>query len=209
MKRNNKDVNINKLYGISEFVLFATSYIPLFLLIIFKQISRNSEFLHWGGWSKKTMFIFFEKFGFSSLLIILSIFSLWGCKLLFSNLKKNIDNGENIILKDIKNRNGESIGYIATYIIPFVFQNFNSYYEIFAFLFLMVIIYRIYVNSNLLLINPILSFKYSIFEIEYEEQNGRSRSGLIIIHNKYLKEDTIIKIYPIGYKLFFAEPRGH
>lgn len=207
MKRKNKDINTNKLYGIAEFVLFATSYIPLFLLIVFKQISENSEFLHWGGWSKETRLVFYEKFGFSFLLIFLSIFSLWGCKLLFSNFKKNIDNGENITLKDVRNRNGESIGYIATYIIPFIFQSFNSYYEIFAFFFLMIIIYRIYVNSNLLLINPILSFRYSIFEIQYEEQNGKSRNGLIIIQNKFIEEDTMIKIYPIGHKLFFAENR--
>ena len=207
MNRKNKDINTNKLYGIAEFVLFVTSYTPLFLLIVFKQISENSEFLHWGGWSKETIFVFFEKFGLSFLLIILSIFSLWGCKLLFSNFKKNIDNGVNVTLKDVRNRNSETIGYIATYIIPFIFQSFDSYYEIFAFLFLMIIIYRIYVNSNLLLINPILSFKYSIFEIEYEEQNGKNRNGLIIIQNKYVKEDTMIKIYPIGYKLFFAENR--
>ncbi len=207
MMRKHKDNNTNELYGIAEFVLFVTSYIPLFLLIVFKQISGNSDYLQWGGLGKKSILIFCEKFGFTFLLVFISIFSLWGCKILFSNFKKNIDNGENITLKDVRNRNSESIGYIATYIIPFIFQSFGSYYEIFAFFFLMIIIYRIYVNSNLLLINPILSFKYSIFEIEYEEQNGKNRNGLIIIQNKFIKEDTMIKIYPIGYKLFFAEDR--
>lgn len=126
---------------------------------------------------------------------------------LFSNFQKNINNGEIVILTDVRNRNSESIGYIATYIIPFIFQCFNTRYEIFAFTFLMIIIYRIYVNSNLLLINPILSFKYSIFEIEYIEQRGKKRNGLIIIEDKYILEDTMINIYPIGYKLFFAKNR--
>ncbi|MPN59092.1 hypothetical protein SDC9_206810 [bioreactor metagenome] len=68
----------------------------------------------------------------------------------------------------------------------------------------MIIIYRIYINSNLLLINPILSFRYSLFEIEYKTQNNTAKSGLIIIKNKYLEEDTVIKIYEIGFKLHYA-----
>lgn len=204
MRQSNQ---INSLYGIAEFVLFITSYIPLFILIVLKQVSENIIYLNWVGLSSESISVFFEKFGFSFSLILISVFSLIGCKLLFSNFRKNINNGENVILTDVRNRNSESIGYIATYIIPFIFQSFNTWYEIFAFTFLMVIIYRIYVNSNLLLINPVLSFRYSIFEIEYEVQGGKKKNGLIIIRNKYIMEDTLICIYPIGYKLFFAQNR--
>lgn len=206
MGQNNQ---INRLYGIAEFVLFTTSYIPLFVLLVFKQISENVAYFNWGGLNKDSFELFFDKFGFSFFLIVISFFSLVGSKLLFSNFEKNINNGNVVILTDVRNRNSESIGYIATYIIPFIFQSFNTWYEIFAFIFLMIIIYRIYVNSNLLLINPILSFKYSIFEIEYEEQNGKRRSGLIIIKDKHIIEDAIVNIYPIGYKLFFAKSREY
>ncbi|PTD15046.1 hypothetical protein [Flavobacterium columnare] len=199
--------NHRKLYGISEFVLFITSYIPLFILILFKQFSENLQYLNWGGLEKKQIEVFITKFGFSTFLIAISLFSSIGCFLLFSNFNKNINNGENVILIDVKNRNSESIGYIATYIIPFIFQSFNNLYEIFAFLFLMLIIYRIYINSNLLLINPILSFVYSIYEVEYQEQNGKKRNGLIIIKDKHIDEETMITIYSIGHKLFFAKNR--
>lgn len=198
---------INNLYGIAEFVLFITSYIPLFILIVLKQVSENINFAAWGGFNKEAIGIFFHKFGFSFSLIVISVFSLVGCTLLFYNFNKDIDNGENVILKEVQNRNSESIGYIATYILPFIFQSFSTWYEILAFIFLMAIIYRIYVNSNLLLINPILSFRYSIFEIDYEEQSGKKRHGLIIIRDKCVTEDMIIKIYPIRYKLFFAKNR--
>lgn len=206
MSQNNQ---INRLYGIAEFVLFTTSYIPLFVLLVLKQISENVAYFNWGGLNKDSFELFFDKFGFSFFLILISFFSLVGCKLLFSNFEKNINNGNVVTLTDVRNRNSESIGYIATYIIPFIFQSFNTWYEISAFIFLMIIIYRIYVNSNLLLINPVLSFKYSIFEIEYEEQNGKRRSGLIIINDKHIIEDAIVNIYPIGYKLFFAKNREY
>jgi len=197
----------SKLYGISEFVLFITSYIPLFILIISKQISVNFKYLNWGGLRKEYIYIFITKFGFSSFLITISVFGTVGCFLLFSNFNKNINNGENVTLIDVKNKNNESIGYIATYIMPFIFQSFSEISEIFSFLFLMLVIYRIYINSNLLLINPILSFIYSIYEVEYEEQNGKKRNGLIIIKDKLIEEETIITIYSIGHKLFFAKNR--
>ena len=123
---------------------------------------------------------------------------------MFSNLKETAKNGNHVLIKNISNRNSESVGYIATYIIPFMFQGFSTTYEIFAIFFLLVIIYRIYINSNLLLINPILGFKYSISEIAYEEQNGKQKNGLIIIENYQIDEDSTIKIYPVGFKLFYA-----
>ncbi len=113
---------INRLYRIAELVLFITSYTPLFILIVLKQISENVTYLNWGGINRESINLFIEKFGFSFSLITISIFSLIGCRFLFSNFQKNINNGEIVILTDVRNRNSESIGYIATYIIP-LFSN--------------------------------------------------------------------------------------
>lgn len=66
------------------------------------------------------------------------------------------------------------------------------------------IIYRIYINSSLVLINPILSFRYAIYEIDYIE-NQRSRNGIVISKEKYLQEDEIIKIYAIGHKMYYSK----
>jgi len=199
-----KQTNINQLHRVAQFVLFVTSYIPLFLLICLKQIYGNNEFLYWGGLNFESVSIYLEKFGLSTFLIILSLLGLFGCSRLFKNLEKDSKNGENVTINEINNRNSESIGYIATYIVPFLFQNFNNWYDITAFVFLMIIIYRIYINSNLLIINPLLSFKYSIFELEYKTSSEKKKKGLIITKEKVLEEDAIIKIYPIGHKLFFA-----
>lgn len=55
----------------------------------------------------------------------------------------------------------------------------------------------------MLLINPLLNCFYSIYEIQYNE-NNKTKTGLIIYENKYLYDDSQIKIYEIGYKLYFA-----
>ncbi len=198
------DKQINNLRGVAQFVLFSTSYLPLFLLIIFKQLSENYTYLNWGGITFGSFAICLHYFGLSILSALISIIGLIGYKWTFQNLKKVSVNGENVVIQKIDNKNSESIGYIATYILPFLFQSFNNWYEIFAFIFLMTIIYRIYIHSNLILVNPILSFKFSLFEVEFIQQNGKIRNGLIIIENQNVSEDDMIKIYEIGFKLFYA-----
>ena len=201
----NKVLRVNNLKATAQFVLFVTSYFPLFILVIVRQIYGNHNFIHFGGFNFEAIMVFLQKFGLSTILLSISLFGLFGCSLIFKNLEKDATNGNNVTILNVSNKNSESIGYIATYIIPFLFQNFSDWYELFAFAFVMFVIYRIYINSNLILINPVLSFKYSIFEIEYKLQNGKTKNGLVISNNKYLEEDTIIKIYEIGFKLFYCK----
>lgn len=195
---------VNNLRKEAKFVLFATSYLPLFVLISLRQFSENYSYLHWGGFNFDAIIFCMQRFGLSIILIIISVIGILGCKFLFKNLKLLSPNGDNVTVCKIDNKNSESIGYIATYIVPFLFQSFNGWYELVALLFLLLIIYRIYINSNLILINPILSFKYSLFEIEYQQQSGKIKNGLIITRDKLLEEDGIIKIYEIGFKLFYG-----
>lgn len=191
-----------ELYGVAKFALFATSYAPLFVLVIIKQVHDNWNFLHYGGWNIESVTCFFSKFFISTLLLFILLFGFIGCYILFSNLKKK--RGDSVVVTEVNNKNSESIGYIATYIIPFVFQSFNSIYEVFSILCILAIIYNIYVNSNMLLINPFLNiFHYSIFEIQYKYKE-KTKSGLVIVHNSLIEEETTIKIYQIGFKLYYA-----
>lgn len=193
----------NNLHGLAQFALFVTSYLPLFFLIAVRQVSENYNYLHWAGFSLISFKTFFLKFGLTLVLTTCSIIGWVGYKITIGNIERVAQNGFPITVTDVKNKNSEAIGYIATYIIPFLFQSFNGWYECFSVLLLMYIIYRIYINSSLLLINPLLSIKFAIYEIEYQE-NSKTKNGLIISRDKYLQEDTEIKLYEIGHKLYFA-----
>ena len=203
MNRATNRRRVNSLHRVAQFALFVSSYFPLFLLIIVRQISENYEYLTWGGLSWEGVKIFAAKFLLSAALGLLSTIGLLGCYFTLKNIEADAPNGYPVTVKDVKNKNSEAIGYVATYLIPFLFQGFEGWYECFSVLFLLFIIYRIYINSSLLLINPILSFYYAIYEVEYSE-NDKSRNGLIITKNKYLQDDESIKIYEIGPKLYFA-----
>ena len=147
--------------------------------------------------------IYLSSFGLSSVLTLVSILGIIGLHNTLKNIEDISENGFNAQIIDIKNKNSESIGYIATYIIPFLFQSLNGWYEGISILFLMGIIYRIYINSSMILINPILSCKYSIYDIEYSK-NKKIKNGFIISKNNSLQDEDKIKLYEIGNKLFFA-----
>lgn len=193
----------NNLHGIAQFSLFVTSYLPLFFLVILKQVFENVDFLNYGGIDWNSIKLLITKFSLSVVLAVVSFLGLYGYWNTLGNIEEVAKNGRPVKVKDVKNKNSEAIGYIATYIIPFLFQSFNGWYECISVLFLLGIIYRIYVNSSLLLINPVLSFWYSIYEIEYLD-GIKEKNGLVISKDNYLQDEANIKIYEIGHKLYFA-----
>ena len=69
-----------------------------------------------------------------------------------------------------------------------------------------VIIYKLYVNSKLLLVNPMISFKYSIYSIKYMDGDVQ-RQAMLISPNKDILENDMVKLYNIGYQLFYGYNR--
>ncbi len=187
-----------------QFALFTTSYFPLFFLIIIKQIFANHSKLKFGGISFETITMFVKHFGLSAILSLISLVGFIGLFFGLRNLNRKAENGFNVNIKDVRNKNSESISYIGTYIIPFLFQDYDGWYDFIAISFLLFVIYKIYVNSSLLLINPLLNIRYFIFDADFKDQRGITKNGMVLTQLKTLEEEDRIKIYKIGHKLFFG-----
>lgn len=202
--------NNNGLRHGALFSLYVTSYIPLFLIVIMKQVRENWEFLHWSGMTKAGICCFFSKFGMSCLLGVLSVVGVIGMYILIHNLKANLHNGRVVTVVKISNRNSEAIGYIATYIVPFMASDFSSLFECSIFFIVMGLIYMIYTNSNMILINPLLNIWFSLLEVEYMivgDKTDEMHDALIITDTKDFKEKVNYDIYQIGFKLFYGKER--
>lgn len=205
-----KASNNNRLRRGALFSLFITSYVPLFFIVIVKQIKDGWGYLCWGGWNKESVERFFAHFGMSFFLSIISIVGIIGIIVLLSNLKSNLKNGTMAQVTKINNRNSEAVGYIATYIVPFLASDFASWFECSIFLVVMALIYVIYTNSNMILINPLLSIWYSLLEIEYKvigDSSDITHDALVITDTKDYKENVNFKIYQIGFKLYYGKER--
>ena len=130
----------NYLRTVPKLILFLTSYSPLFVCIIVRQLYYNRSFLHFVGFKKTAIECLFHKFGLSVFLGLLLVVVTLGAILFLKKLRSNSKNGSNVIVKSISNKNAESIGYIATYIIPFLFQSFDELGDIIPLLILLIII---------------------------------------------------------------------
>lgn len=194
----------------ARLALFLVSYMPLFILMVFSQFYKYSDYLSWGGFNWESLCVFTKYFGAATLLIILSIYGAVGLYKVLTNIERRAKiNGTLIKIDDIENKNSESISYLFTYIIPFVFQDLSSMINVFSVAVLLVVTFLIYSNSSMLLINPTISMRYSLYMIEYTDSNlEKKKRGMIISRNKFLEEDEQVKIKKIGHKLFFAVDIG-
>lgn len=198
---NSKD--INNLRIIPQIGLFITSYTPLFLIIIIKVIAKNSDFLYWGGFNWYSFQTFLSKFGLVTGATLIILLSFLIVKLTLMNLEASIDNGFLVRVNNVNNKSSEIISYIATYIIPFVYDA-NEPLDFLIMFLLIAIIFAIYINSPLLIVNPILGLKYGIYEVTFM-QNGASKSAIVLSKDKYLLEGNIIKLLSIGHKIYYSK----
>lgn len=184
-------------------VLFLTSYVPLFVLLILRQIKQNGEFLHFGGFSYNNFINALQKFGLSFFLLFLIFFGLFGLKMLLGNLEKKVNNGTIIKIRKIENKNSESIAYISTYIVPFIFQDTNNFFDIASIFIVLCIIFIIYIKSNMIVINPILNITHSLYQIEFNLGTSE-KNGLLISNNKDIEVNVEIKINQISSNLYYG-----
>jgi formate hydrogenlyase subunit 3/multisubunit Na+/H+ antiporter MnhD subunit len=191
----------DKLPALVKLSLFISSYSPLFIIIILKQVDQNKEYLSFGGVNCISIKLLFTKFGISIFLTIASIIGLAGLYFFIKNMKKiTEDNGDSFVITRIENKNTESMGYVATYLLPFVFQDYSSLFEIIEVFLLLTVMYIIYTHSTLIVVNPVLNvLRYSLYNIEYYNNKSTNKStetirdGIFIVNCHYLeKEDTLL-----------------
>ena len=206
MQRNLGSTKVNRMVECSPLVLFLSSYMPLFLLIAFRQIYTNKSQMVIGGEFSSSIVNYFHYFGMATLCVFLTILGLWGTYITFKNLEAKAENGTVVRISEVSSMNDEPLAYVATYIIPILFEDYSNFVDCVSILMIMYVVYMLYIRSNLLLVNPILNLKYSIFNIKYKD-GDIERQGVLISKDRYIEECDKVKIYNVGYQLFYGIKR--
>lgn len=140
-----------KIQILFRFLLFVSSYIPLFIILFVKNI--NSLKL-------------------ASIFATISIVPLFVLKLYIGIPLKGEPNKE-IKITDVTHKGSEVLNYIVCYIIPFISFNSDvitiegiSIPDLIASLILFLVICNLYMSSNLYYVNPILNLFYDIHSVE-------------------------------------------
>lgn len=189
--------------------LFLVSYLPLFLIMIFQQIYKNADYLHFGGFNKLALITFGQKFGAALFIAIVAILSALSLYVLLSDLSERaVDSGEVYRVVEVENKNSESIAYLFTYIIPFIFQDISDLAQLIPIMTLMWVTYTIYVNSSMILINPALSFWYSLYQVELTNGGSKNTKSIVLTRERFMEEGDTLKIRAIAHKIYFGIDLG-
>ena len=117
---------VNSLIGMTPMVLFLSSYMPLFLLIAIRQIITNFNVVTWEGDNMHLVLILLKNYGMATICISLALYGLWGTHVTFKHIDEKVENGNIVKITEISSMNDEPLAYVATYIIPIMFNDYTK-----------------------------------------------------------------------------------
>lgn len=147
--------------------LFFSSYVPLFCLLAYAN--RGSA----AAW--KTL---------AAVAVVSSVGLL---VVMFANLREQ---GPRLHVKHSQPQDGDVLAYIATYLIPFFGVDLTDTNDVVLFVGFLTVLMVIYINSNMLLVNPLLTIVgYHTFQIT--DADGHAYT--VITRRKAFEPDETIR----------------
>jgi len=150
---------------LARFVLGLLAYSPLFVILLIKNLPLKSGLI--GG------FLLFSAIAGLSWFIIRSIKGL---------------SGEKVTVEINQNLNDQYLGFIVTYIAPFI-GTIKSTNDLIAMLILISVIFSLYLTTSLFAVNPLLKllFGYNIYLCTINNKEGLLLSKGILKRNEKLQ----------------------
>ena len=156
-------ITILRKIGLAKLILFLSAYIPLFIIIGIKYFLKLIYYIH---------------IPYLKLIIpipIIPITILIVIIILIHYFKKIIDNSKSETEKFFEvNRIEDKNDIILTYLVPYFFSfvSVNSFEEFICRIVIFLIIFMIYINSEILYINPLFIFSgYNFYKIYSKNTN--------------------------------------
>jgi hypothetical protein len=164
----------------TEVILFMSSFSPMF--VIFALLDT---FMH--GWINYVVWIG------------LAVLSNVGLAVFFRYaLGRNADA---ITVVQASKRDGDAIGYFATYILPFAALAVSNWQQRLAVALAFLVVGCLYVRAHLFYINPILALVgYQLFDIESE-----TRSMIVISRERFIRRGEVMNVVSLNDYIFLEK----
>ena len=157
----------------ARLVLFLSSYAPLMLIFGIRDPL---------GW----------RFSRPSFVALAAVFA--GLLLVFLRHAQRFT-PHSIAVESAQVRDGDAMSYIITYFLPFLGISRENLGDAVSLLLVYVVIGFIYINSNLIYINPILnSMGYRLFEIA----SATGKTSALITKRDYLQRGQELNVVSLG-----------
>ncbi len=110
-------------------------------------------------------------------------------------LVKRSDVGPQLVVARAVPNDGDTLAYIATYLVPFLGLDLTKTNDIVVLAGFLAIVGTIYVNSNMLFVNPLLSLcRYHTFTVTDRQENEYS----VITRRKDVLPGSVLRPAQIG-----------
>lgn len=159
----------------SRSLLFLSSYAPLFaigLLLSTKDIGTAT-----------VVYAILLAAGLLAVLVVVALF----------DQRQAVD----IEIRGLTAQGEGTAGYIASYLLPFVFSEFSGWQDVVAVTVFIALIGIVYVNSSMIHLNPTLALAgYTVYGVEFAthgaEPEAATAQAVLIYHGRRLRHgDTI------------------
>jgi hypothetical protein len=102
---------------------------------------------------------------------------------------------DQVTIKTVSTRDSETLSYIVSYLLPFLGISFMDIPSALSLVIFVVIIGIIYISSNMVYINPILSLRgYHMLEIE----DGTGKISVLVTKRSYVAPGSTIDVWSLG-----------
>lgn len=179
-------------------MLFISSYIPLYVLMILKnvleRITDKGKFLNLSN----RKFIFFDEINDYALVIL---FILCIISLVYLVLKIKVTDGQKYykVISVEDETSNYYFNYISIYLLSCLGLTLNNVVDVFVLFFIMIIVGIIYVNNNMTYMNPTLNLLgYKIYSARVELMSNNLEFNSILIASNKEKIKNGIKIKATG-----------
>lgn len=180
----------NRLNNLIRWILFFIAYYPLFLILLIQNSKLIDRVFNWNFVNFK--FIELNDTFIWGVILGLIIFAII---IVFLKFQSNTNTVQYKIIS-IKDISHETLNYILTYLIAFLSLDMNNPKIILCIGILLFIIGVIYINSNMLYVNPILQLLgFSIYELIVTRNNANDKCKIITISKiEKIKKEKYIDI---------------
>ncbi len=105
-------------------------------------------------------------------------------------------------IANVQRHDGDIMSYIASYLIPFVTFPLGDWTQVAAIVIFLVVLLIVYVNSNMIYINPMLSILgYHLYEVEF----AQGKLSHYLISARRLWRDDSVYVIRIGDGMFLEK----
>lgn len=164
--------------------LFLSAYLPLFLILAIKN------------WYDVTA---------TNILLIVCLYSFIWFLIIWVRKKETTDLFKVV---RVENKSKDALTYLVPYIISFISFDMTKWQDLTALFILLVLLFAVYVNSDLLYINPLLAlFSYQIYQVEVRKVASGSdvkKWDITVLSSEKIKADADVKICELSDNVFLG-----